>query len=440
MTIWDGAPGGFARDERPISYNADDDGSGNAPSLLLGTPGTGKTVQVCNELLDEPGERSYIVTDFKGEIYKITSDYRRRVSEVKVICPYGTLGIKSDQWNPLNDLDPDDELTFGDDAQGKGNALIKTTGSENSPFFPDAARSAVTGGMMDEALEADEQRRPRSLAKVRSVFSLEHERLRPIIERMVKSEDPDIAPRVAKFLDANRETEAIKSTIETQMAWMTAPMRKDMLTADGVDFRECRKRPMTIYVILPVSELQSKSAYLRLLFSTALRSLYRQQDGVPVTLMIDEAFVLGHYEELEIAASILRGFGCRLCVAFQSYGQILKLYPQTHGLFTAGAIVSFRPADLETAEWLVKRAGKEIVPVLSAADPSSPSDMGVKPSWQQKERDRIPLHKMMGMPRGRALVWKPHEDAPRMSWMKGYFDIPQLKAKAGDNPFYRRRR
>lgn len=154
---------------------------------------------------------------------------------------------------------------------------------------------------------------------------------------------------------------------------------------------------------------------------------------VPVTLMIDEAFVLGHYEELETAASILRGFGCRLTMCFQSYGQIRKLYPQTHGLFTAGAVLSFRPADTdETGRWLVEKAGKEVVPVLSAADPVSPSDLGVRPSIGQQLRDRIPLHKMMGMPRARALVWKPHDEAPRQSWVKGYWEIPKLAARAGD--------
>src|SRR5271156_3458990 len=66
VMIWNGAPCGFDRDGKPISYNAQDDGSGNAPSLCLGAVGTGKTVNVCNEPLDEPGERSYVLTDFKG--------------------------------------------------------------------------------------------------------------------------------------------------------------------------------------------------------------------------------------------------------------------------------------------------------------------------------------------------------------------------------------
>ena len=154
---------------------------------------------------------------------------------------------------------------------------------------------------------------------------------------------------------------------------------------------------------------------------------------VPVSLVIDEAFVLGHYEELETAASILRGFDCRLTTCFQSYGQIVKLYPNTHGLFTQGAIVSFRPSDPESCRWLVEKAGKIVVPVLSAADPVSPSDLGVRPSWGQQLRDRIPSHKMAAMPRGRALVWKPGDEAPRMSWVKGYWEIPELNARASGN-------
>jgi type IV secretion system protein VirD4 len=129
---------------------------------------------------------------------------------------------------------------------------------------------------MDEVIQADAEDRVRSLFAVRALFSLEAERLRPMILRMVESQNPDIAPRVAKFLNDNRENEAIKSTIETQMSWMTEPMRNDMLTRGGVDFRDCRKRPMTIYICLPVSELTSKSAWLRLLFSSALRAIYHE--------------------------------------------------------------------------------------------------------------------------------------------------------------------
>ena len=75
--------------------------------------------------------------------------------------------------------------------------------------------------------------------------------------------------------------------------------------------------------------------------------------------------------------------------------------------------------------------------MLSAADPSSPTDLGARPSWQQRDRDRIPLAKMFGMPKGRALVWKPGDEVPRVSWVRGYFEVPELNARASPNPYFR---
>ena len=49
--------------------------------------------------------------DPKGEVCAITSKFRRKVSDVKIINPYGLLvkerpDMRSDKWNPLSHLDP----------------------------------------------------------------------------------------------------------------------------------------------------------------------------------------------------------------------------------------------------------------------------------------------------------------------------------------------
>lgn len=445
--IWQGVPLGFdgpdLRRANPIAYNAAADGSGNAPTLVYGPPGSSKTVgHVITQLLDDDsGARSYLVIDPKGEICAVTSKFRRKISEVKIVNAYGLLtnirpDMKSDGWNPLNDLDAG-ALSFEDDCHAKGLALIKTGANEHQPHFPDSARSAITGTAAWVVKEADAHKEPRSLPAVRRILTMEADRLRTVVEKMIASGDEFVSSRVAKFLADSNEIQGIKSTIDTQTAWMTRPLREDMTRAGGVDLRDLARRPMTVYVIVPTQELQSKGIYLRLLLSSALRALYRH-DGVPTTLLVEEGFVLGYHAEVEQALSILRAFGSRITIIFQSYSQIRHLYPQTHGLFTAGAILSFRPADMDTAKWLVERAGREYLPVLSSADPSSPNDLGARPSWQQQQRDRVPLDAMFAMPRGRALVWLPHDETPRMSWVKGYFEIPDLARRASENPYYRR--
>jgi type IV secretion system protein VirD4 len=437
--IWRGVPLGFDHHGRPIDYSDRDDGNGNAPTVVIGPPGSNKTVGlVATQLLDDDsGARSYVVLDPKGEICAITSKFRRTVSEVKIINQYGLLAderpdMQSDGFNPLDDLDPD-ALTFGDECQAKGEALIKTGSNEHQPHFPDSARSGITATIMWEVKEADAEQRPRSLPRVRRMLMQPPDKLRAFVQKMVDTGDYDIATRAAKFLADNNEIQSIKSTIETQTAWMTKPMRDDLVKS-GVDFRDCAKRAMTIYVILPATELKTKSPYLRLVWSSALRALYRH-GGVPATLMIEEAFVLGYHEEIEQALSILRGFGSRMTVVFQSLQQIKKLYPETWGLFTAGAVLSFRPADTESGKWLVEKAGRVTVPVFGAQEPR-PGELAASGGWQQRERDRIPLAKMFAMPRGRALIFTPHLEAPRIAWVKGYFDIPQLNARASPNPYY----
>jgi type IV secretory pathway TraG/TraD family ATPase VirD4 len=201
-------------------------------------------------------------------------------------------------------------------------------------------------------------------------------------------------------------------------------------------FRDIKRRPVTVYAGLPTEELQRKAVWMRLFLSAALRACY-QHGGVPVTLVIEEGYVLGHHAEIEAALSILRGFNSRMTIVFQSLSQIKQLYPHTWGLFGNGAMLSFRPGDVETAQWLSTRSSEVTVPVLSASDPSSPTDYRVRPSWSQQKRPRIPVGKMFGMPPGRSLVWRPGDEAPRVSWIKGYFEIPELNRRASPNPYFR---
>jgi type IV secretion system protein VirD4 len=434
--IWKGGvPLGFDRKTgRPLAYE------GNAPVLVIGPPGSNKTVGiVINQLLDDVSRRSYIVMDPKAEVAAVTSRFRRSIGEVKIINPYRVLveerpDMASDGWNPLGDLDPN-AFTYGDELLARSTALIRADANLSQPYFSDAARSAVAGTTNYEVRRSRELGLTPSLPHVRYMLSLEPKELAALVRQMIATNDPDIVTRVRKFLEDNREIQSVKSTIEVDTSWMTPAMRQDMSVPLGVDFKAVKQRCTTVYIIIPPEELLTKAAYLRLLLSVALRHCYKY-DGVPVTLLVEEAFVLGHLEELESACSILRGFNGRMLIVYQMLSQAKKHFPNTWGLFGGGATLAFRPAEPETASYLVQRAGQVTVPVRSASNPSRMGDGGVSISVSQQTRDRIPLHMMYGMPQGTSLVWLPGDTAPRISRVKGFFEL-SLNRRADPNPYHR---
>ena len=81
------------------------------------------------------------------------------------------------------------------------------------------------------------------LADVREIMCLEPKALRAAVERMMQLGDYDINTRLQKFLAETNEISGIRSTIETQTAWMTPLMREDMDTATGVKFRDHQAPP-----------------------------------------------------------------------------------------------------------------------------------------------------------------------------------------------------
>jgi type IV secretion system protein VirD4 len=433
--VWNGnVPLGFDKDtDQPIGYE------GNAPVLVIGPPGSNKTVGiVINQLLDDTSQRSYIVMDPKGEVCAVTSRFRRQIGDVKIINPYNILveqrpDMASDGWNPLGDLDPT-AFDYADEVLARSTALIRADANLAQPYFSDASRSAVAGTTNYEVQRSRELGLAPSLPHVRYNLTLEPAALAALVRQMIATNDPDIVTRVRKFLEDNREIQSIKSTIEVDTSWMTPAMRQDMSVPLGVDFRAAKQTCTTVYIIIPPKELLTKAAYFRLLTSTCLRHCYRY-DGVPVTLLVEEAFVLGHLDELENAGSILRGFNGRLLIVYQTLGQAKKHFPNTWGLFGGGATLAFRPAEPETASYLVQRAGQIPVPMQSRTNPSRMGDGGPSITTSYQIRDRIPLHKMFGMPQGTALVWLPGDEAPRVSRVKGYFELG-LNRRADPNPYY----
>ncbi|MEJ0044261.1 MAG: type IV secretory system conjugative DNA transfer family protein [Rhizomicrobium sp.] len=225
--------------------------------------------------------------------------------------------------------------------------------------------------------------------------------LRVTIRRMIKEGGKVIESLVGRFLRDNDEINSIQSTADRQTVWaLSEPIRKSMARND-IDFRDLKKRPITVYVILPPERMRTHSVWLRLLVVTALRAHYKA-GGLPTLFMLDEFAQLGHLGPVEDALALLRGYKIRLWACLQDLPQLKSIYKSRWESFMgcAGVTQFFAPNDLETAQWISKRAGETTTVAagynLGNSDSENKHSANSGMSYQQSKRSALPAERVDG--------------------------------------------
>ncbi len=243
--------------------------------MLLGTTGSGKTTSVATNALLSQTDKSFFVLDFKGSLALTTARYRRTVSDVKIIDPYGIIGQQSSGFDPIGDFDADAELLI-DDALGLSDANIPIEGKE--PHWPEGAQQMMTGGIIGVVGDAKKAgHAPRFLDLHRLLCEAEEHstdddgkrRLvrgtRYQLARMCAEGPPEAELFLGRFLRDNEETAGIRShAIEQARVGCAAAMAKNLSTND-VDFGDLKRRPTTIYVVCPVNRVSQNRGWLRMI-------------------------------------------------------------------------------------------------------------------------------------------------------------------------------
>jgi type IV secretion system protein VirD4 len=361
----EGAPPTLA-DERRLHY------VGDRHLITVGPNGSGKSRRLLLPNLADLTEWSVLVVDPKGDLAEMTRLRRERANnKIVVLNPFGVNGLKSDGYNPLSVLDPDDE-EFPDDAMGLAESLIRVEGRE--PHFSQSAQDLICALIMYAKVVLGDRA---SLLDVREMLAQRASALRDMIsDRYVefrgrpimgmievgeKNDYPELVAKASRFADIgpeNRELSSVISTALTQTRWLDSrPVKRDLAGA-SFDFGEMKERPWTVYLILPARRLVTHSTWLRLMITSVLQPLMKdtRKAKVPVLLMLDEFAQLGHLPSIEQNIGLMRGYGVKLWTVLQDLSQAKHIYGERWESFTsnAGVIQSFAPQDVFTAEYLSK--------------------------------------------------------------------------------------
>jgi len=311
---------------KPICCDADG-------HVLVGGPtGCGKTRSgIIPTLLSVAAPM--VVLDIKGEIYPVTARFRREQLGHQIVCldPAGLVTERTDAFNPL-DAFPLSRLSPLAFAEQIASRLKVGTESTSDPFWHLQA-GAIAAGCISHIVSSPDVQDKTLAGLYRWIFDDEFDlRVATTLDQTKTFPDQGTRDRFVSYLSiiGDKTRPCVLSQLQT---FASSFGSREVLAAtskstfDVLDF--VAGRPMTIYIVVPPSQLDAWRPLLRL-WVGALIDLILMRRHIPANrtiFLLDEVAQLGELEPLRTALTLCRGYGISVWMAIQNLGQLQRLYP-----------------------------------------------------------------------------------------------------------------
>jgi type IV secretion system protein VirD4 len=343
--------------------------TGGGHILTIASTGAGKgTGCVIPALLDYQG--SILVTDPKGENFKVTARYRNASGyTVHALDPFSVVSETSASFNPLDVINPDSPNAL-DDAAMLASMVITSQGHmAEQPFWIDEGRGFLTGLILHVATHEPPEHR--HLPRVCELLSLPAPAFATLLDEMAQSRAAGglVARAAARFLQkADKERSGVLSTIHSHTHFLNSPNMARVLSSSSFDFADLKRSKATVYLILPPDRMHAYARWLRLMIASGMSVLQRTKSvsSTHALFLLDEFATLGAMEPVRQYLTLSRGFGITFWLLVQDLPQLKRLYPDW-GTFisNAGVIQAFGTNDVETNEYLSAMLGMCTIHVKS---------------------------------------------------------------------------
>lgn len=430
---------------------------GPAHITTIGPTRTGKGRRLLIPNLALETDRSMVVIDIKGELAAITGEWRGRSGEVAYLNPFGLYAddprymLKSVGYNPLLALNPQ-SLSFVDDAMSLAEDLIPTEANTHQPHFPQSAQNLLAALIMfvrlgfgkeegrfiplapdGKVVVPDGHILAPTFGEVRRLLAaLPSEAFVMLIKAMMKHPLDAIKAKAAQFQggEANREVMSILSTARTQTSFLDSPAIRGNLERHDFVFSDLKKKPMTVFLILPPYLLRTHAKWLRLVIDSAMRSLQNDKglDRKAVLFMLDEFAQLGRMAAIETAVTLAAGYGIKIWAVVQNINQLKSVYNENWETFVDGGVTTvFQCRDVATPEYMSNLSGSVIIENKSRTFAPSGESSGIS----QERRKRLVDTHFYALRQGQMFVYEPTPDGRvlRRIVAPDFSELPDVKSK-----------
>lgn len=305
-----------------------------------------------------------VVIDIKGEAAAVTARKRMEMGHaVYMLDPFNQLTDKSDKLNPIDVIHREPQFAE-DNAYMLADMLPGGLLCTRDPFWDHNAQALNSGIVAHIATTPGlENRGFGELHEMLVADDCVYE-LAKLLDNQGKTMNRFAYKQIAAFLqhEGEKVRTSVRSTAQQHARIFAMPSVRDAFSETTIDLDALvAGKPMTIYIIIPPSKLESHAAILRLWLTTilALLSSRKHPPAKPTLLIVDEMAQLGPMPLLKQAVTLMRGYGVRCMLFIQSLSQLRGLYPQDHETITdnCGLIFAFGQARQKSCEQLAQLIG-----------------------------------------------------------------------------------
>jgi type IV secretory pathway TraG/TraD family ATPase VirD4 len=429
--------------------------SGNSNCITNAPPRGGKNAtEIIPTLL--LNNESCFVFDVKGENFFVTHLNRlNRGHKIIKINPFNMFGEElgfdepfTDCYNPLQNLKPDSP-NFVSEIDSITSAIIFEDSGRNS-HFDNRARDLVSCLIAHVCSdEVELENGLNNLPRVREILGFNDELFIDYMGAAATSSIPIIRNNAATFIGkVGNEIQSVKATAATQLRFLNEPNIARFLSRSDFQFEDMRTQAVTVYCMIPSTDLEKYNRFARLMIQSMITALSRKLPAPSdrrILVILDELAQLRKMDIIEKAGALLNGYKVRIWSIFQSQSQAEDLYSTGWKTFynNAESQQYIQPNEDGLNEALSKRIGDETVQadklsenqsksVTKNTESSTTTIVDGTGKTISKEIFKLPFltpQDIAGMPKDRKIIFIRGLRYPVMAFAMRYYEERKICAE-----------
>ena len=355
--------------------------------IAVSSIGAGKTARIVTpNLLEEPGSRSLLISDVKGELVRLTAGAVSCYHDIWVFAPHKPQ--ESEGYNPLA------HIRGVEDAQEFARCWVENTGKSKEDFWPDSARRLMTAAILH--LRAAEPDAPFSrVAEILCIMTYPQMKHTLLTSPSRKTREEVTA--LFDYLDKNPKlVGSLMADTGTRFQLLVSDQVRVVTAHNDIDFRAMAERPIALYLSIPRRYQERYQPLLACFMMQAFATWEERAEEEPdrqlprrIMCYLDEFAQLGYISNFSNYISTARHSGVGILLVLQSFSQVIQKYGKNvldNILVNTVTHLLLPGAGLEETEYYSKRIGNTTV--RTETHNTSGSGVDAREGWTQGETGR----------------------------------------------------